>query len=92
MTKKKFNFKHIILALDPNTGNVLHFCGYYNKPKYIDYVKLHKELKEDPEFDLKETDFCLVPCDKKDIPKFVQFMIENKDEVRFDEGDKKDVG
>lgn len=57
-----------------NEIEVLHFCGYFEKPSAADYEALLKELSEDPEFGLIGQKFELIeaPQDlidqiKKDI-------------------------
>lgn len=80
-------FTNAILALDPETGNILHFCGYFNKPKYVDYVKLYKELKSDSEFELTDKEFILVPCDDKDLPALLSYLAgKDTTEMRVDDG------
>lgn len=92
MIEKRFDCKFIILAIAPSNGSILHFCGYFNKPYYIDYINLHKELKEDTEFGLQGVDFCLAPAHEDDVPKFIDFMKKNESgfNVIADEGHKND--
>ena len=40
--------------------DVLHFCGYFEKPSASDYDSLLKELTEDPEFGLIDQKFELI--------------------------------
>jgi len=40
--------------------DVLHFCGYFEKPSAADYDSLLKELTENPEFGLVDQKFELI--------------------------------
>lgn len=39
---------------------VLHFCGFFEKPSAADYDALLKELNEDPDFELIDQKFELI--------------------------------
>lgn len=43
-----------------NEIEVLHFCGYFEKPSAADYEALTRELVEDPEFGLVGKKFELI--------------------------------
>jgi len=43
-----------------NEIEVLHFCGYFEKPSVADYESLLRELEEDPEFGLAGKKFELI--------------------------------
>ncbi len=39
---------------EPGTIDVLHFCGYEEKPTMEDFMLLRQELATDPEFELTD--------------------------------------
>ena len=86
------NMTHAILALSPVNGAILHFCGYFSKPKYIDYINLHKELKSDPEFALQDVDFVLALADDEDFKQLIEHFKTAQEEdseniiLRMDDG------
>lgn len=81
------NMTHAILALNPADGAILHFCGYFAKPKYIEFIRLHTELKNDPEFALQDKDFVLVLAEDEDLHTLVEHLKTVEDvEVRNDDG------
>ena len=45
---------------DSQAIDVLHFCGYFEKPSAADYDSLLKELTENPEFGLIDEKFELI--------------------------------
>jgi hypothetical protein len=45
---------------DSQAIDVLHFCGYFEKPSATDYDSLLKELTENPEFGLIDEKFELI--------------------------------
>ena len=45
---------------DSQAIDVLHFCGYFEKPSAADYDSLLKELTENPEFGLANEKFELI--------------------------------
>ena len=45
---------------DSQAIDVLHFCGYFEKPSAADYDSLLKELTENPEFGLTDEKFELI--------------------------------
>jgi len=45
---------------DLNEVEVLHFCGYFEKPSVADYESLLQELTENPEFGLINSKFELI--------------------------------
>ena len=45
---------------DSQAIDVLHFCGYFEKPSASDYDSLLKELTENPEFGLIDQKFELI--------------------------------
>lgn len=55
---------------------ILHFCGYENEPKQIDYESLRKELKEDKEFGLTEI------ADKLELLPAPQEIVEYYEKMR----------
>ena len=62
--KGVMNITHGIAAVkkrrDSQAIDVLHFCGYFEKPSAADYDSLLKELTENPEFGLTNEKFELI--------------------------------
>jgi hypothetical protein len=72
--------KYAILALNPDNGFILHFCGYFTKPKYLEYINLYKELKTDPQFALQDQEFLLVPAEDEELQKLLDTFKESDPE------------
>lgn len=56
--KKLGQFNYGLIVIDPTQEgddfNILHFCGYWEKPNEKDAEFLMEELKTDPEFGLTD--------------------------------------
>lgn len=77
------NFTHGIVAVCPNTGDLLHFVGYWEKPGVSDYLSLNRELKVDEELGMVGTEFILIPA-PADV---VELFAENREKLGWVERD-----
>ena len=74
------NIKYGIVALDPKTNEILHFCGFEEKPTENDFEYLEEELTSDPDFNLIGVDFDLVYA-ADDIVEFYQVLFDENNQA-----------
>ena len=42
--------------------DIKHFCGFEQEPDIMSYVDLYHELRHDPEFELGDNEFIIIPA------------------------------
>ncbi|HPI82078.1 MAG TPA: hypothetical protein PK122_02530 [Candidatus Paceibacterota bacterium] len=87
-----FQMNFGLIVVDPlDEGNILHFCGYWDKPGERDIELLRQELKEDPEFGLQEIwDKVKILEAPEDMVAGYRKIIELYDEIEIEEGEIED--
>lgn len=65
---------------DKDTGKIVHFCGYEERPTENDIKHLYQELRDDPEFVLpkKIEEYGVSMADQDIITHFNTIINENK--------------
>jgi hypothetical protein len=78
------NIKYALIVIDPlqegEMKDILHFCGYWEKPGQHDAESLLKELKEDEEFGLTDIAdrLIILPCPDHILQQYLDNIIDNK--------------
>jgi hypothetical protein len=71
-----------LVVTDPtaNDNEILHFCGYWERPTQKDADSLREELKNDPEFGLQDiADKVDIVLASKDILEMYQKIISSQE-------------
>ena len=82
--KNPKDIKYGLIVIDPMQEgemlDILHFCGYWNKPTKVDADNLREELGEDESFGLTEIAHRLdiLPAPDYIIEEYVKEIIENE--------------
>jgi hypothetical protein len=80
------DIKYGLIVVDPSQEgdmlDVLHFCGYWNKPTQVDVDNLRKELTEDKSFGLTRLmdQLEILPAPQSIVDQFVKDIIEHEEE------------
>lgn len=80
---KNFNFG--IMAVVPDTGQVIHAVGYEVLPETIDWVLLHKELHEDVDLGCVGQTFILVPAPADALEKMNEILRDPDTNITFND-------
>lgn len=74
--------KYGLVVTDPtsNDNEILHFCGYWERPAQKDVDSLREELKNDPEFGLQDIAGIVdISLASKDVLEMYQKIISSRE-------------
>ena len=75
-------FKHALIAMKKEdvlsgvvtSDSILHFTGYWKKPRDIEYIRLYNELATDEDHGLVGVDVAIIPAPKELIKEYFKEM------------------
>jgi hypothetical protein len=77
------NIKYALIAVDPlqegEMKDILHFCGFWEKPGQLEAEHLLNELKKDKEFGLTDIAdrLIILPCPDDILQQYLNDIIDN---------------
>jgi len=72
-----------LVAFD-ESGEILHYVGFWAKPTLSDFRAIRDELKTDPEFGLRDLNWELRPATEEEVKKYQE--IASRAEVKTHDG------